>query len=166
MFLRSATPLNVVNAVCDSAGHPWIAVARDTGMIIHVFDDTAWQTVDVSQRTQWDGEAADVSWGTLSIDSHDRLFLGVIRGQAVVGGVLGDVVLFVSKDRGKQFNPLHLFSADRKLPHTGLSLERFTGHRAVNMPWVLFSTGEKGPDCFGRGIHHRVYVVQLREDMP
>jgi hypothetical protein len=98
----------------------------------------------------------------LSIDSEDRLFLIAIQGRSVVGGVQGDVVLFVSEDQGQRFDRLHVFSADRQLPHTGVSLERFTGHHSIDAPWGLFSTGEKGPDCFGHGIHHRVYAVHFR----
>jgi len=163
-FLRSETPLKVVNMVCDSSGDPWIAVGRSTGMTIHRFDRSAWQTFDVSERVPSSGQASGMYWGTLSIDSDDRLYLIAIRGDSVVGGVKGDVVLFVSEDRGRQFEELHVFSADPKLPHTGASLERFTGHHPIDAPWGLFSTGEKGPDCFGRGIHHRVYAIGLRPD--
>lgn len=131
-------------------------------MTIHRFDGKAWQTFDVSDRVPSSDQAADLHWGTLSIDSEDRLFLIAIRGQRVVGGVKGNVILFSSEDRGRRFGELQVFSADEQLPHTGASLERFTGHHLIDTPWALFSTGEKGPDCFGRGIHHRVYAVQLR----
>lgn len=164
-FLRSETPLKVVNMVCDSTGEPWIAVGRSTGMTIHRFDRAAWRTFDVSDRVPPNDQASDTYWGTLSIDSDDRLFLVAIRGESVVGGVKGDVVLLVSDDRGRQFDELHVFSADQHLPHTGASLERFTGHHSIDTPWGLFSTGEKGPDCFGRGIHHRVYTMQLGWDV-
>jgi hypothetical protein len=164
LFLRSETPLKVVNAVCDSAGLPWIAVGRATGMTIHRFDGNAWQAFEVAGRVPSSGETPDMYWGTLSIDSEDRLFLIAIQGHSVVGGVRGDVVLFVSEDRGQRFDQLHVFSADRELPHTGASLERFTGHHSIDAPWGLFSTGEKGPDCFGRGIHHRVYAARFRRE--
>jgi len=163
-FLRSETPLKVVNIVCSGDGEPRIAVGRNTGMTIHRFDRAAWQTFDVSDRVPPNDQASDTYWGTLSIDSDDRLFLIAIRGQSVVGGVKGDVVLFVSEDGGQQFAEVHVLSADQKLPHTGANLERFTGHHPIDTPWGLFSTGEKGPDCFGRGILHRVYAVQLRRD--
>ena len=161
-FLRSDMPLKVVNAVCDKAGNPWIAVGRASGMTIYRFDGDRWTTFKVADRVPSSEEPSDMHWGTLSIDSDDRLFLIAIRGQGMVGGVKGDMVLFTSDDQGKRFAELHLFSADQKLPHTGASLERFTGHHSVDTPWGLFSTGEIGPDCFGRGLHHRVYAVQLR----
>jgi hypothetical protein len=163
-FLRSETPLKVVNTVCDRAGRPWIAVGRAFGMTIHHFDGEAWREFDVSKRVPTRDQPSKTHWGTLTIDSGDRLFLIAIRGESMVGGVKGDVVLFHSGDYGKRFEEVRLFAPDERLPHTGPSLERFTGHHSIDAPWGLFSTGEKGPDCFGRGLYHRVWAVQLQTE--
>ena len=86
----------------------------------------------------------------------------VTLGPAVQGGLKGRVALLYSTDRGKTFSCLEVFPPDSQLPHTGLGLERPTGHNAVNTPWLLFSTGEKGPDNFGKGIFHKVRAAQFR----
>jgi hypothetical protein len=100
--------------------------------------------------------------GSLSIDSQDRTYVALTLGSHVIGGIEGDVILLYSSDRGRSFRCLEVFPPDPRLPHTGLSLERPTGHHAVETPWLLFSTGEKGPDCFGKGIFHKVRAVQFR----
>ena len=73
----------------------------------------------------------------------------------------GDVVVLASSDAAKTFQRLNVHPRHASLPHTGLSFERPTGHHSVSVPWLLFSTGEKGPDCYGRGIFHEVRVVRL-----
>ena len=100
--------------------------------------------------------------GSLAIDSQDRIYVALTHGSRVTGGIKGDVVLLYSADLGKSFEYVKVFPPDARLPHTGLSLERFTGHNRVETPWLLFSTGEKGPDCFGKGIFHRVHAVEWR----
>lgn len=90
--------------------------------------------------------ASELSFsGSLSIDLQDRVYIGLTRGVRVVGGISGDVILLYSVDRGRRFRHLAVFPPDSRLPHTGLSLERPTRHNVVETPWLLFSTGQKGP---------------------
>ena len=75
-------------------------------------------------------------------------------------------MLFWSDDYGASFDQVKLFGPAADQPHTGISLERFTGHNFVSLPWILFSTGPKGPDVFGKGLFHRVHTVQLDRNFP
>ena len=151
------------NVVCDSKGLPWISLAdprSKAGPTIYHHDGTAWRAFCPAMRTSPKIPQAELSFGgSLTIDSQDRIYVALTRGASVVGGVQGDVILLHSADRGSSVRCLDVFPADARLPHTGLSLERPSGHHPVATPWLLFSTGEKGPDCFGKGILHRVHVV-------
>ena len=100
--------------------------------------------------------------GSLTIDSKDRLYVALTLGSRMTGGINGKVILLYSSDQGRSFRCLEVFLPDARHPHTGLSLERPTGHNHIQTPWLLFSTGEKGPDCFGEGIYHKVHAVQFR----
>lgn len=73
------------------------------------------------------------------------IVVALTLGPHVVGGTRGDVILLYSSDRGRSFRCLGVFPPDFRLPHTGLSLERPTGHHGVKTPWLLFSTGETIP---------------------
>jgi hypothetical protein len=165
-FARTEEAFKVTNVVCDSAGHPWISLAdarSKAGPTIYHHDGNTWRSFCPAQRTAPRIPLSELSFGgSLTIDSQDGIYVGLTLGPHVVGGLKGDVVLLYSVDRGKSFRRLDVFPPDVGLPHTGLSLERPTGHNVVETPWLLFSTGEKGPGCFGKGIYHEVRVVELR----
>ena len=107
--------------------------------------------------------AEDLSWGAITIADDGRLLVPVVVGKRVVGGVVGDLWLLVSDAQKRRFRQFHIAQPDETQPHTGVSLERFTGHNSVAVPWLLFSTGPKGPDNFGKGLHHRVHAVFRRK---
>jgi hypothetical protein len=165
-FARTDGAFKVNNVVCDSKGLPWISLADPRSKAcptIYHHDGSAWSSFCPAKRTSPELPQADLSCnGSLTIDSQDRIYVALTRGSPVVGGSQGDVLLLHSSDRGRSFRCLEVFPPDAKLPHTGLSLERPTGHNSIGTPWLLFSTGEKGPDCFGKGIFHRVHVVGFR----
>ena len=132
-FRRTETSLKTVGIACDCQGNPWITVEAAEGKNI-----------------------ASGKFGTVSpptIDEQGRLY--------VMAGIGGNVMLMHSKDQGETFQVVSVFPRDKKLPHVGFSPERPTGHHTVGIPWLLFSTGEKGPDCFGHGIFHQVRAVQM-----
>ena len=81
-----------------------------------------------------------------------------------VGTLAGSVGVLFSANRGKSFQHLHVFPRDTKLPHRGPNVERPTGHHRVDVPWLLFCTGEKGPDCYGKGLFNVTRAVQLTFD--
>lgn len=166
LFASTDEAFKVVNVVCDSTGHPWISLAdarSKAGPTICRHDGKKWISFCPAESLVTSIPASELSFtGSLSIDSRDRIYIALTRGMRVVGGISGDVILLYSVDSGRSFRHLVVFPPDVRLPHTGLSLERPTGHNAVETPWLLFSTGEKGPDCFGRGIFHRVHAVQFR----
>jgi len=164
-FARTDTAFKVNNVVCDSRGRPWISLAdprSEAGPTIYHHDGKAWDSFSPARLTLPEMPLDALSFGgSLTIDSQDGVYVALTLGSRAVGGLHGDVVLLYSADRGKHFRRLDVFPPDAQLPHTGLSLERATGHHGVNTPWIVFSTGEKGPDCFGRGIHHKVRAVRF-----
>jgi hypothetical protein len=190
-FARTDEAFKVNNVVCDRQGHPWISLAdprSKAGPTIYHHDGKTWHSFCPARRTasnmpldsyraspaqngrklraSLDGSDSsglgDLAFdGSLTIDAHDRIHVALTLGPRVTGGTQGNVVLLYSRDRGRTFRCLKVFPPDARLPHTGLSLERPTGHNTVEAPWLLFSTGEKGPDCFGKGIFHKVRAVQF-----
>ena len=73
----------------------------------------------------------------------------------------GTYVLLYSGDGGQTFLAQHIADPLPDMPLMGPSVERPTGHNKIGVPWLLFSHGQKGPDCFGEGIFHHVTAVQL-----
>jgi hypothetical protein len=165
-FARPGEAFKVINVVCDSRGHPWIGLAdprSQAGPTVYHHDGNAWNCFCPAKLAGFAVPPSELAFdGSLSVDSQDRIYVTVTRGSRVTGGMRGDVILLHSSDRGTTFHTLEVFPPDDRLPHTGLSLERPTGHHRVQTPWLLFSTGEKGPDCFGKGIFHQVHAVQFR----
>jgi len=164
-FARTDQALKVLNIACDSKGLPWIGLADGVlkaGPVIYHHDGKKWDSLCPGKLTSPAIAFEKLgSGGTLSIDSQDQLYLSATLGTPVRGGTQGRVVILYSTDHGKQFRLLSVCPPDERLPHTGISMERPGGHHAVGVPWMLFSTGEKGPDCFGKGILHKVRVVEL-----
>ena len=166
IFATTDGQFKVMNVVCDSKGQPWISLAdgrSEAGPTLYHHDGRKWSSFCPAKltvpRISVSGTAVN---GSLSIDSRDGIYVAVTLGTTVVGGIRGHIAMLYSADRGKSFQCLEVFPPDSQLPHTGLSMERPTGHSVIDTPWLLFSTGEKGPDCFGKGIFHTVRAVQFR----
>ena len=166
IFATTDGQFKVMNVVCDSKGHPWISLAdarSKAGPTIYRHDGRKWSSFCPAKLTVPKISVSGTAFnGSLSIDSRDGIYLAVTLGPTVAGGIKGTVAMLYSADRGKSFRCLDVLPPDPKLPHTGLSMERPTGHNALHTPWLLFSTGEKGPDCFGKGIFHKVHAVRFR----
>lgn len=150
-FKRADKALKTGGIVCDSKSRPWIIVS---GPELWHHDGKAWRTcrpADLTSPPIADGTShgADAP----AVDSSDRIYVPVT--------VAGGVAVLASSDGARTFRRLDVHPRHAKLPHTGLNFERPTGHHSVRVPWLLFSTGEKGPDCYGKGIFHEVRVVQL-----
>jgi putative BNR repeat neuraminidase len=166
IFATTDGQFKVMNVVCDSKGQPWISLAdarSKAGPTLYHHDGNKWSSFCPAKLTVPKIPLAGMAFnGSLSIDSQDGIYLAVTLGPTVGGGSKGTVAMLYSADRGKSFQCLEVFPPDPQLPHTGLSMERPTGHGVIDTPWLLFSTGEKGPDCFGKGIFHKVHAAQFR----
>lgn len=150
-FKRSDTGLKTTGIACDAKGRPWISV---TGPEVWHHDGKAWRRRVVAERVSPKLDAGKLGGGgPLSIDAKGRVYL--------IATLDGRVVVLCSQDKGGTFRLLPVFPPDEKLPHRGLSIERPTGHHVIGVPWLLFSTGLKGPDCYGKGIFHKVRGVRL-----
>jgi len=150
-FKRVDTALKTAGIVCDSKGRPWITVS---GPEVWHHDGAQWRCIVPRQLLPALVDAQELSGvGPPALDVRDRLYVPAMLGR--------EVVMLYSIDQGASFQLLHVFPPDETLPHTGLNMERPTGHHVVEIPWLLFSTGEKGPDCFGEGIFHKVRAVRL-----
>ena len=152
-FRRTEDALKTVAIVCDAQGHPWITV---TPSELWHHDGETWHCIEPGKRVSPPIDLAQLgAWGPPSMDAQGRVY--------VTATLAGDVVLFYSEDRGASFRVVNVFPRDEKLPHTGLSIERPTGHNSVGVPWLLFATGEKGPDCYGEGIYQFVRALRLTQ---
>jgi len=147
-FKRTDDMLTVSSIVCDSKGHPWISV---TGFELWHYDGRNWRLVRPDIPV--DFAKNRYALGTLGIDSRDRLYW--------FGALDGRFVVVYSADGGEHFELLPIASPEAGMPLMGPNIERPTGHNAVRVPWLLYSLGEKGPDCYGEGILHRVIAVRL-----
>jgi len=165
-FARTDAAFKVLNVVCDSHDRPWIALGdarTEAGPTVFHHDGQSWRSFCPGKLTSPPIDVGELGYAvSLTLDRRDGIYVATTLGTSVTGGVHGRVVLLHSNDGGRHFRCVSVFPPDPQLPHTGLSLERRTGHHLVDAPWLLFSTGEKGPDCFGRGIYHRVHAVQFR----
>lgn len=149
-FKRSDTSLGTYSVVCDSHSRPWISVS---GLELWHHDGSAWRTIRPAETAGIPQEEAAHAGGTLAIDSRDRLYW--------FGPIEGSLFVLYSDDGAQSFQRLPIAAPEPDRPLMGPSVERPTGHNRVGVPWLLYSAGEKGPDCYGHGIHHRVTAVKL-----
>jgi len=156
VFFKRAERLCTGGIVCDSKGRPWVSM--NAPEFWH-HDGRKWTCIRPGERVAPPVDAAGLA-GLVppSIDPDDRLYYPAT--------LKGDVVLLYSDDMGETFRMLKVLAKDEHLPHTGMNMERPTGHHRVRVPWLLFSTGEKGPDCFGKGIYHKVHAVRFVAGKP
>ena len=150
-FKRSKDGVRTSGIVCDAKSRPWISLV---GPEVWHHDGKTWQSFMPGKRVlpALDVDKLGGAW-PLTLDTNDRIYVTAVYS--------GSVVVLCSDDRGKTFRLLPILEPDGKLPHTGLNIERPTGHHRVAVPWLLFSTGLKGPDCYGKGIYHKVRVARL-----
>ncbi|MCP4638799.1 MAG: hypothetical protein GY851_00125, partial [bacterium] len=155
-FRRTTESLSMVGMVCDADGHPWVTLtAGKDGPELWRHDGEAWRCAELDKLLPEGMDGSQL--GLLSpptFDDHGGLY--------IMAGLAGDGILLHSRDEGAHFSIVPVLPKDAALPHTGFSTERPTGHHTVANPWLLFSTGEKGPDCFGEGIYHSVRAAKVR----
>ena len=153
-FKRAEPTLRTFNITCDMQGQPWISVTGPQGLELYHHDGKRWNVIPLA-RTVPPEVAVDQLGGYISmtVDSKNRLY--------VMTTLAGNVVLLYSVDKGRTFRLLRVFPRDENLPHRGPNIERPTGHHRVDVPWLLFCTGEKGPDCFGKGLYNVTRAVRL-----
>jgi hypothetical protein len=161
-FKQSARSVRVQNVVCDSKGNPWICMAatfEGSGPQLFHHDGRQWSSFFPTKRVTPPISPAQVNgyMASLTIDSSDRIYLAGLG----TGAASGQVVVLYSTDKGESFRLLSAFPRDPRLPHAGLNFERPTGHHQVDVPWLLFSTGQRGSDTAGKGIFHIVHALQL-----
>ena len=150
-FKRTDKALKTGGVVCDSRSRPWIMVS---GPELWHHDGNSWQSCRPAELTSPSiADSASRGADAPTVDASDRIYVPVT--------VRGDVVVLASSDGARTFRRVNVHPRHAKLPHTGLNFERPTGHHSVSVPWLLFSSGVKGPDCYGKGIFHEVRVVRL-----
>lgn len=150
-FRRTDKGLKTGGIVCDSRSRPWVTVS---GPELWHHDGKAWRNCRPADLTSPPIPTRAVSGEDApALDSRDRIYVPVT--------VDGAVVVLASSDGARTFTRVDVHPRHASLPHRGLSFERPTGHHSVHVPWLLFSTGEKGPDCYGKGVFHDVRVVRL-----
>ncbi|MFQ5810465.1 MAG: BNR-4 repeat-containing protein [Armatimonadota bacterium] len=149
-FRRTDEALKVSSVVCDSRGHPWISV---TGPELWHHDGERWLLTRPEGVEELPPAEGPFAPGPLGIDSRDRLYW--------FGGLDGKAVVLCSTDGGRDFDLLLVADPDPAMPHRGTSIERPTGHNTVEVPWLLYSSGAKGPDVYGKGIFNRATAVRL-----
>ena len=134
-------------------------IGSDAALRIYHHDGLTWRGLTPDRLVPAEADAGEMnSQGILTINEHNDIFL--------ITCVRDGIVVLHSNCQGEQFRLLPIFPPDDALSHVGLTLERSTGYNVVDVPFALFSMGEKGPDCFGEGICHQVRAVQLRLQSP
>lgn len=157
IFKRAEPTLRTWNVVCDSNSRPWISVQGPDGLELFHHDGKQWQIIRPTERLAAKQPSDPLAgYIPMTLDSSDRIY--------VMGTQAGDVVLLSSADKGRTFHHQRVFQEDAKLPHRGPNIERPTGHHRVDVPWLLFCTGEKGPDCYGKGLFNVTRAVRLAID--
>jgi len=154
-FIARAEPtLRTWSMVCDSKGRPWISVKLPEELRLYHHDGKEWRWLVPARLTSPELGAGKLGgYIPMTVDAHDRLY--------VMATLAGSVVVLFSPDQGKSFQLLHVCPPHEKLPHRGMNMERSTGHHRVDVPWLLFCTGEKGKDCYGKGLFNLTQVVRL-----
>lgn len=153
-FKRAEPTLRTFNIACDTQGHPWISVKGPEGIELYHHDRKRWEAIQLA-RTLPSEVAADQLSGyvSMTLDSKDGLY--------VMTSLADGIVLLHSANKGQSFQLLPVFPRDENMPHRGPNIERPTGHHRVDVPWLMFCTGEKGPDCFGEGLWNVTRAVRL-----
>jgi hypothetical protein len=156
VFKQAEQGLTTYNVACDSKNRPWISLRSPDGIELYHHDGKKWISIQPAQRLSTKIDLTKLTgYASMTVDSKDRIY--------VMATLAGNVVVLYSFDMGRTFRLLHAFPKDKRenFPHRGLNIERPTGHHHVDVPWLLFCSGEKGPDCFGKGILNITRAVQL-----
>ncbi len=149
-FKRSDASLGVYNLVCDRDGKPWIS-ANHLELWHH--DGAQWRTVRPALTAGITEKEEGSAGGAISINNEGNLHW--------FGSIAGKLWLLRSVDGGETFARMHVADPEPDRPLMGPNIERFTGHNRVKTPWLLYSAGVKGPDCYGHGLFHKVFAAQL-----
>ena len=149
-FKRDDRSLGVYNIACDPAGRPWISTGH---LQLWHHDGDDWRLVRPALTAGLTEKQEAGAGGTLAIDAEGRLYW--------FGAIDREFWILYSPDGGKTFHKTHIADPEPDRPLMGPIVERPTGHNTVGTPWLLYSAGQKGPDCYGHGLFHRVTTVKI-----
>ncbi len=146
--------VRVGNIALDRRGRPWFLVIhlrrKPQDAVLWHHDGKAWRETPLNAwvcRTVC--PHAQCTGGTLSFGTDGRLFvaLGIVAGKPGWGAPAGEIALLVSADGGQTFTGQMISPPDAKTPNWLASLERSTGHNAVDVPWLMYTHGHPGKGC-------------------
>ena len=157
-FRAPAEWLKMTNMPVDSQGRPWITAIVNISPELHHYDGEAWQ-VYTPTRKHWPGKLTTWRW-QVSIDPRDRIYLTSFLAPRVktgeYSGGQGGVVMLCSTDNGKTFQNVQVMPPNKERPHTGVSIERDTGHNDADTPHLLIQQA-----ATAQGDIHKVIAARL-----
>ncbi len=144
--------LRVGNVACDRDGHPYFVACHyeqkpSTG-ILWRHDGSAWRATDLGEIVRADHPGGFLREGSISFDLRDRLYVAVTVSQrGGWGDPTNQVLLLTSDDHGGTFSILPVSEPDSNVSNWLVSLEHWTPHTNLGMPWLLYTHGEPGKTC-------------------
>ncbi len=146
--------MRVSNIALDKQGRPYFLAmhfkTKPNDAILWRHDGSAWRKTAlqpwISKTIFAGGEAAS---GTLAFGNDGRLYVAVALVTQLPGwGSPGhEIGLLVSDDGGRTFTGQMISPPDPKTPNWQPSIERCTGHNAVDVPWLIYTHGHPGEGC-------------------
>ncbi|MBC8235239.1 BNR-4 repeat-containing protein [bacterium] len=145
--------VRVGNLIC-SDGNPFFTLNRREGKVHETFLYRWW-------NNQWDsisllpeaeklfGECTMSDCCSLSISDDGVLYIAttVCRRGGDWADSTNEIMLFTSRNLGETFSAYKISPQDPTTSNWLPSLERTTGHNKIDVPYLLYTHGEKGEGC-------------------
>jgi hypothetical protein len=145
------------NVAVDSQDTPWIVYGQQhhqpfEAWITQPIPEKGWQKISLlpSIQEKWPDRAVKTP-GNIVFGADDTMYLAattvdknVEAKAAAWGHPSAEIVLLVSKDRGRTFQVYEISPPDPSTPNWLPNLERPTRHEPINVPSLIYTHGYKG----------------------
>ena len=145
------------NVAVDSQGTPWIVYGQQhhqpfEAWIARPVPERGWQKISLLPPVQekWPDRAVKTS-GNIVFGADDTMYIAattvnknVEAKTAAWGHPSAEIVLLVSKNRGRTFQVYEISPPDPSTPNWLPNLERPTRHEPIDVPSLIYTHGHKG----------------------
>jgi hypothetical protein len=144
------------NIAIDPDGMPWVIYSRLDRQPYETFiahpAGSGWKKISIlpAVRAKWPDRAAKTPGG-IAFDKDGVMYLAVTTidanvsaAEAMWGHPSAEVVLLVSRDKGRTFSAYAVSAKDDSVPNWLPNLERPTGHRPTGVPSLIYTHGHRG----------------------
>lgn len=145
--------MRVGNVALDGQGRPHIFVShletKPSHALLWSHDGKAWRKTELqSWVDRTIGPWSNCGQGTLSFGKGGTLYIVLtLVERSSWGDPSSEIALLTSRDGGKTFAGRMVSPPDPKTPNWLVSMERCTGHNAVDVPWLVYTHGHPGQGC-------------------